>query len=1043
MALRGELQSSDLAAVFQMVALNQTWGTLVVREKASLTNRRSLYIEENRIRLNDEPPSLPVAALLVEMGKIPLEQYRKLRHRMARFLGDQREALLSQGAVTRQDLKQVQRKIEEEQIMEMFLWKNVTFDLEEGAKPSREAAPEFVVDHLIMESARRGDEWSQHRNERALKRDVYARTDTAVEDAQISALSAVVLDEVDGCSTRARLVERTGLPLYHVQTALNQLLKVGGVRPLSFEELLSEGDTSRERGRLNDAEALYRTALSHRRLDLSLHERLGETLLDLDSLSKGCAHLRFCAARAEEGGNPSRALGYALRVHRRIPTDFRLIPRMLHWMSVTPDDIRQEDRDVVIRDGRRYLDLLIARDDYDDALVLSQELVRQSDDDDLAVKHGKILSLQGRRREGIKVLMDRVKKHEDEQNHSGARAILRALQDLHPGGRHRYQTRILQITRNQERQREGNQYRAKRTLYVLCFVAVLVAYCGYAGIAHFVYKDLSSVEDTNPKALQAAVARLEQFQSSYPWTPASIAAQDLTEDLKQAKSTVAPPPHEGEHSRAELEELALQGEAALNRGMDILLANPEMALEHFREAISYYGKSDRFRSKLTYVQRLEGEAKESLESGRELLNAYTRARKNGDLGEAYAIGFQVSQRHRGWNEIAGLTLPVLIQAFPDTASIEVDGKRSTGTLELELQPDAPLDIMVHHAGHQSATIRATLNPRSRVIPVVLRRTGQPHVIRGRQIKSMHRMSRNRFLVSNGADLMVLEGSSVAARASYNLNQVGELSGEIGVTEDTILLLGSSGLIVGLDAASLNQRFRVWHPTLSADEQIGSPFAAANCVVLQTRSSSGTTRIHGLDRNTGQLLWSERIRHTPTAALACDDKILFLLPGGVLRIWSAVTGRAAGRIDGAFSGELAREPGGRVLAFKNGTGLVRIDVARGSLETIQEFEGRCEHGPRPIDNGYILDLRREGLTICRQSGTVERIPLPKRATQLMDVDGRQALIKLRGGEILLVNTATTNPECYIGELQHRRLDAYLTSTHVVLPEESGSVIYMGR
>ena len=137
MSIRGDLLSADLSNVFQMLALNRKRGRLLIQEQGNFLAQRRLHIAEDRVALDEKPPVRPLPALLVEMGVISYPQYRTAVVRGERYRIDPLHLLRQQSLVTPEHLEAAQRRIQEEEILEVFLWRNVLFTLEEAGEPPK------------------------------------------------------------------------------------------------------------------------------------------------------------------------------------------------------------------------------------------------------------------------------------------------------------------------------------------------------------------------------------------------------------------------------------------------------------------------------------------------------------------------------------------------------------------------------------------------------------------------------------------------------------------------------------------------------------------------------------------------------------------------------------------------------------------------------------------------------------------------------------------------------------------------------------------
>lgn len=165
MAIEGPLRELGIHDVFQLLDLSRKTGVLRVTSDLR-HNAGTIYFEEGTVvytEIRSNPH--PLGGLLLRTGKITeadLERARDMQQRQGdpRRLG---EILVALGAITAGELqRQVHFQIEEV-VFEVMSWREGYFSFVEGPLtdvPS-EAAVRIPVEALLMEGARRIDEWSR------------------------------------------------------------------------------------------------------------------------------------------------------------------------------------------------------------------------------------------------------------------------------------------------------------------------------------------------------------------------------------------------------------------------------------------------------------------------------------------------------------------------------------------------------------------------------------------------------------------------------------------------------------------------------------------------------------------------------------------------------------------------------------------------------------------------------------------------------------------------------------------------------------------
>lgn len=164
MALEGPLKELHIQDVFQLLDLGRKSGVLRVTSKLRQSAGTVSFDRGGVVAatLGREPQ--PIGARLVRMGKISvadLERARALQESGdPRRLGD---ILVAIGAIARRELERYLKGQIEEAIFELVGWTEGYFRFEEGAPCESvvEAPVRLPTEGLLMEAARRMDEWSR------------------------------------------------------------------------------------------------------------------------------------------------------------------------------------------------------------------------------------------------------------------------------------------------------------------------------------------------------------------------------------------------------------------------------------------------------------------------------------------------------------------------------------------------------------------------------------------------------------------------------------------------------------------------------------------------------------------------------------------------------------------------------------------------------------------------------------------------------------------------------------------------------------------
>jgi hypothetical protein len=164
MAIEGPLQDIGIHDVFQLLDLARKSGRLTVRSDAR-DNEGRVYFQAGAVvhaTMRDNPHKL--TSLLRKAGKVSQKELDAAGE--AQDAGDSRrigEILISNGSVTRRDVERYMRQGIESVVFDLFSWKEGSFSFSDGLDDDVkiDAAVRVSTESLLMEGARRIDEWSR------------------------------------------------------------------------------------------------------------------------------------------------------------------------------------------------------------------------------------------------------------------------------------------------------------------------------------------------------------------------------------------------------------------------------------------------------------------------------------------------------------------------------------------------------------------------------------------------------------------------------------------------------------------------------------------------------------------------------------------------------------------------------------------------------------------------------------------------------------------------------------------------------------------
>ena len=282
MGLSGDLRTIDLPEVLQWIARGQQSGTLTVERGAT---RKWIYFKRGRIYSSaSNDPREHLGQFLVRDGSVTEEELftALLRQEQERLpLGN---ILVRDGKITQEALRRTLRTKAQEAIYDLFLWAEGVFGFEDGALPEQLAVHlDLDVTRVILEGARRADEWALIRSVIPSRRVTFTPTGRVVEDALET--HAVALATA-GRTFAAIAIElrrsdfEAATLLYHLvqRSVLTVSAPPGTDRPsdpvAAIAALLAQAGTARGEGRLEDAASALEAVLLLDRLNVQARKGL-------------------------------------------------------------------------------------------------------------------------------------------------------------------------------------------------------------------------------------------------------------------------------------------------------------------------------------------------------------------------------------------------------------------------------------------------------------------------------------------------------------------------------------------------------------------------------------------------------------------------------------------------------------------------------------------------------------------------------------------------------------------------------------------------
>ena len=160
--MKGSLSLLGLGTFLQTAAQQGTQGELVLTRNGI---RKSLFIDGQHVRLvmASHRRAAMLGQLLVREGKITLGELQEMLAKMAKGGPRLGQLLLMNGKISEEDLHEALRHQSMEELFELFEWEEAEFEFREERPPVQDQLPPVAIMGLVLEAARRSDEYREIR----------------------------------------------------------------------------------------------------------------------------------------------------------------------------------------------------------------------------------------------------------------------------------------------------------------------------------------------------------------------------------------------------------------------------------------------------------------------------------------------------------------------------------------------------------------------------------------------------------------------------------------------------------------------------------------------------------------------------------------------------------------------------------------------------------------------------------------------------------------------------------------------------------------
>jgi hypothetical protein len=309
MAIEGPLRELGVHDVFQLLDLTRKTGVLRVRSALRDKDGVVQFYNGRVVDASTRDESHQLGRMLVQAARITEDELSRALEMQANSPAPRRigEILVSLGAISPRELERQVRRQVEAVVFELLSWSEGYFTFEEGGPEvdSVQAAAALTAEALLMEAARRIDEWA-----RMADRIPHADVVPAFSDVTGDYTGALdlrphewqVLATVDGNTTIRSIALTVGLSEFDAARVIYGLISTGVVTlvpgpaaaPMADDALihLSDAREATRDGRLSDALLATERAVQQAPLIAESHALAGLALFGMNRFDEADRRLR-------------------------------------------------------------------------------------------------------------------------------------------------------------------------------------------------------------------------------------------------------------------------------------------------------------------------------------------------------------------------------------------------------------------------------------------------------------------------------------------------------------------------------------------------------------------------------------------------------------------------------------------------------------------------------------------------------------------------------------------------------------------------------
>ena len=1006
--LQGNTTNLPLQNIFQTLALNQQEGILsVVHQRVE----RHIAIRTNGISLLCER-SFSSELLQRITSRLKILSAGEYENVVSTAAGDQcpGDTLIDRHVLSASQHAAVIREQLLEYLYEIFEWRDANYRFEvrpiSGDRmifqdPAIVPMLEFPVNAILMEVARREDEWQRIREKIPSEHQIYRFSGSLEQAEHYSMVSNLGVDRVrrmlsllDGQHSVESIVENSQIPAFLVCSTLRAVIDDNLAHPISIEDKRALAEGYRQKLQTDRIIATYQSILDEDPHDGDTRKKL-VVLLERKKVPETelLPHYRALAKITEGEGDDVAATQYLARILQHQPRDIDALEQMsrLHLRAKKEKAAGQTLRNYVqvarrsrqFSRGATFL-LEIAENEKAPAWA-TQEAAHMyllaGDPQEAAIHYDKVAKIYSNNRD-----LDRLEK------------VIEKLEVC--------DTRLAQRWRKYLNANSSGGSKAARSVIfgAIVFAFSSIGFAFYEWDARVSYAEMLEEVDQIVATGEIDSARrvLDEFESTYPYSLVTWQVGRERSRLNEITAKEVPTPtvdptltSDRPLSATDLEHFQTKGMSLKNQG------EYEAALNHYQSLDASRLPSHLVPMILSEIDGLEKYFRES----RELLRRAQEAERQGNLAEASRTIRRISEKYPHSPVVREMRYPMLLEVLPPEALVMVDHQTLDGPPYLIRVAEGHQPIVTVAApSFQSQTV--SLDPRkgSRAVLHLQKEEKWSHMIKS-YVEARPLSFRGRaFFGTRSGTVVCFDAQQGNQRWTFELEGLGDCLGAIRRWGDHIIFTGTDQALYRVEVERGEGVYRLPLPGVSRSgpsepDQLGRAFlmttkgtlvavqvnrseilwtkefagAGEIAPIVATKAVIAVTRtgfVAAFDPETGERVWSRDLKtRVSTPPFLLGDKLILGLEDRRLFAISETRG------EDVWETRLSSPPRGELAALASGDFVVGTE--RGQVLALRGHDGATmweqpleEDGVASgvaVARGYVFAMSRGGvLGVFRES-----------------------------------------------------------------------------